>query len=454
MAHYKHIIIGSGQAGVPLAHYLSGRGENTLIIEKGDVGGTCVNTGCTPSKTMHEAIRKIYHARNCEYAGFSLKDYEFDFESLMNHVRQMRDSWREGSLKGLQDADNLTLMRGHGRFVDDHTVSITTTDGNEIQHTADYIYINTGGRPRIPDIEGLNQITPLTNLNIFDISHQPKSLLIIGGGYIGLEFAQMFARIGTAVTVVNQGKSIISREDDDMITLMQEMLEKEGISFLHDAHPASVAKNSGGVELTLKSGQKLEAEQLLLAAGRVVNTDQLSLENTGVQTDDRGIIQVDEVLQTDVHHIYALGEVAGTPQFTHMSFDDFRIIKENVEKPKVRNNLHRTVPYTLFTDPQLASFGLNEKAAKKKNIGYKLYEMPMEKVARAAEKNEPFGKIKVLCHPETEELLGATLIGVDAGEMMTVLQMAYSGGVTAPQLRDYIFAHPLLAEGYNNLFSA
>jgi len=454
MAHYKHIIIGSGQAGVPLAHYLSGKGEDTLLIEKGDVGGTCVNTGCTPSKTMHEAIRKIHHARHCEYAGYTVERENFDFPELMNHVRKMRDSWREGSIEGIQNAENLTLMRGHGRMENNNTVSLTTSDGNETSHTADFIYINTGGRPNIPDIKGLEDITPLTNLNVFDLTRQPDSLLIIGGGYIGLEFAQMFARIGTKVTVVNQGEKPISREDGDMIEQMQEMLEKEGIIFKHGANPASVSQTSTGLLLTLKSGEKLEAEQLLLAAGRIPNTDQLSLENTDVKIDDKGIIEVDEVLQTDVHHIYAMGEVAGTPQFTHMSYDDYRIIKANIEKPKVRNNLHRTVPYTLFTDPQLASFGLNEKAARQKGMEYKLYEMPMSSVARAAEKNEPFGKIKVLCNPKTEEILGATLIGVDAGEMMTVLQMASSGGITAPQLRDYIFAHPLLAEGFNNLFTS
>lgn len=454
MAHFKHIIIGSGQAGVPLAHFLASRNESVLIIEKSKVGGTCLNTGCTPSKTMHEAIRKIHHAKNSQYAGFTIDEARFDFNKLMTHVRNLRDSWSEGSEKSLEENQHITLINGHAQFRDSHSVIISRYSGTEEIHSGDNIYINTGGRPRIPEIEGIEKIQPLTNQNIFELTEQPESLLIIGGGYIGLEFAQMFTRLGTEVHIVNHSSKIIGREDDDMIELMVEMLEKEGIHIHNEATPMAVEKTDDGISLSLKNGETLKAEKILIAAGRIPNTDKLALENTKVNPNDRGIIEVNEVLQTREEHIFALGEVAGTPQFTHMSYDDFRIVKANIEKPKVRNNLHRTVPYTLFTDPQLASFGLNEKSAKKKGIHYKLYEMPMEKVARAAEKNEPFGKLKVLCHPQTEEILGATIIGVDAGEMMTVLQMAFSGGITAPQLQEYIFAHPLLAEGFNNLFSA
>lgn len=454
MAHFKHIVIGSGQAGVPLAIFLANRGESTLIIEKDKVGGTCVNTGCTPSKTMHEAIRKIYHSQHIEYAGLSIQNSYFDFGKLMKHVRSIRDTWNEGSTESIENTENLTLARGHAHFINDHTVSIKGFNLIDEQHTADFFYINTGARPRIPEVEGLNSVCPLTNRNIFELTEQPKSLLIIGGGYIGLEFAQMFARIGTKVSVINHSEKIVAREDDDIIELLQKKLEEEGVIFHLNAFPEKAVKENGEVNLTLKNGETLKAEKILVAAGRIPNSDNLGLEAAKVKVNDIGIIEVNTVLETSHTHIYAMGEVAGTPQFTHMAYDDYRVVKANIEKPKVRNTLHRTIPYTLFTDPQLGRFGLNEKEAKQKNIGYKLYDMPMSSVARAAEKNEPYGKIKVLCDPQRLEILGASILGVDGGEMMSVLQMAYSGGITAPQLQEYIFAHPLLAEGFNNLFTS
>ena len=453
MAHFQNIIIGSGQAGVPLAHYLAKKGEDTLIVEREKVGGTCLNTGCTPSKTMYEAVRKMYHAQHTEYAGFTIERSSFDFNTLMTYVRNLRDSWSSASANGLAEAENLTLSKGNARFKDEHTVVIDRPGSEEI-HSADKIFINTGGRPRIPEIEGLDTFSPLTSSNIFELTEQPKSLIIIGGGYIGLEFAQMFARLGTRVDVINHGLKIISKEDDDIIQLLQKKLEKEGVDFHLNSEPQAIHQNEEGVTVNLKNGVTLTSQKILVAAGRIPNTDQLNLENTSLETDEKGILQVNEVLQTKATHIFAMGEVAGTPKFTHMAYDDFRIIKTNLEKPKVRNTLNRTVPYTLFTDPQLARFGMNEKEANKKGIEYKLYEMPMSSVARASEKNEAYGKIKALCHPDTEELLGATILGVDAGEMMTVLQMAFSAGITAPQLQEYIFTHPLLAEGFNKLFTS
>ncbi len=454
MAHFKHIVIGSGQAGVPLALFLANRGESTLIIEKDKIGGTCVNTGCTPSKTMHEAIRKIYHSQNIGYAGLEIQSSSFDFAKLMKHVRKIRDSWNEGSVENIENTENLTLARGHAQFVDEHTVSIQGYNLTDEQHTADFIYINSGARPHIPEVEGLNSVGPLTNRNIFELTEQPKSLIIIGGGYIGLEFAQMFTRIGTKVTVINHGDKIVNREDDDIIELLQKKLEEEGVTFHLSASPQKAIKNNGDINLHLENGTIISSEKILVAAGRIPNSNGLGLEAANVEINDKGIIIVNEVLETSNNHIYALGEVAGTPQFTHMAYDDYRVVKANIEKPKVRNTLNRTVPYTLFTDPQLGRFGLNEKEAKKKNIDYKLYEMPMSSVARAAEKNESYGKIKVLCDPQSEEIIGASILGVDGGEMMSVLQMAWSGGITASQLQEYIFAHPLLAEGFNNLFTS
>lgn len=452
MTHYRNIIIGSGQGGNPLASYLSDKGEPSLLVEKSKLGGTCVNTGCTPSKTLYESTRKIYHSQKLEYAGFHVQDPAFDFGTLMHFVRKVADQSNKGLSESFAKTKNLTISFGHARFSGTRKILVTHRNGRETEFSGDRIFINTGSKPRLPEIDGLQKIDYLTNLNVFDLEEQPESLAIIGGGYIGLELAQCFARLGTKVSVINHGPQIISHEDDDIIELVQKRLTEEGVKFFLNEKVESVQKEGKGIELLLSTGKKLSTEKILLAAGRISNADELQPQETGIELAENGYIKVNEYLETSAENVWALGEAAGSPKFTHLSFDDFRVIRDNLEQPGSHSTQNRVIPYTMFIDPELASFGLNEKQAQKEGKKYHLYQMDMASVARATERNETYGKIKVLCDKEGGHILGATILGIGGGEMMTVLQMAAKGNLTAAELKHTIFAHPLLAESFNNLF--
>lgn len=449
---YDAIVVGSGQAGNPMAGYLAGKGKEVLLIEKARLGGTCVNTGCTPSKTMHEAVRKIHHSQKMGYAGFKIRESDFDFNTLMNQVRKLRDESHGHLVESFKKNEKITVVHGHGRFVQNHVIEVEEEDGGRKQYEAPQIFVNTGARPRIPSLKGLDQVNYLTNLNIFDLEKQPKHLIILGGGYIGLEFAQNFQRLGTQVSIVNQGKQIISREDDDIIKLVHECLEAEGVKIKNGQKAGSVRQKNGKTTLTLGDGSTLEGDALLVAVGREPNSGDLGLENTGIEVNEKGHIETNGFLETAVSGVYALGEVAGSAQFTHIAYDDFRVVRDNFEKSGSNSTENRQVPYTLFIDPQLAAFGLNEKSAQKEKRDYHLYEMDMSSVARANERHEAFGKIKVLCDKKGGKILGATILGVEGGEMITTLQLAAKAGLTATYLREFTFIHPTLAEGFNNLF--
>lgn len=452
MEKYTNIIIGSGQAGNPLASYLAQKGEASLLIEKSSLGGSCVNVGCTPSKTLYEAVRKIHHAREAEYAGFKIDRSEIDFKKLMNFVRQVRNDSNKSLREKLEKTDNLSIIYGFARFTAPRQLVIETEEGPR-QVSANRIFINTGSEPVLPPVEGLKEVPYLTNQNIFELDDQPESLVILGGGYIGLEFAQNFARLGTRVQVVDRSPQIMSSEDEDLTTILRKQLEKEGVRF-HTGTEVTAAEVTGvGIRVKLKNGQSLSGEKLLVAAGRRVNSSDLGLENTAIQTDERGHIKTNDQMQTNEKDVFAMGEVAGSAYFTHISYDDYRIVKACLEGEGHHKPQERTVAFCMFTDPQLAGFGLNEQQAQEKNIDYHLYSMPMSGVSRAREMNETTGKIKVLCENKAGRILGARILGVEAGEMMSVLQVAAEKGMTADELHKFVFAHPVLAEGFNNLFS-
>jgi len=453
MTKYDAIIIGAGQAGAPLASYLANSGKKTLLVEKDRLGGTCVNTGCTPSKTLYEAARKIYHAQNATYAGFHIKESSFDFKALMGFVNDLAESSRQSMEEGFSKVENLTVWRGHASFLENKKIRVKQNDGGSNDVTAREIFINTGARPNIPDIEGLDNIEYYTSESIWKLKQLPEKMLIIGGGYIGLEFAQNFSRLGTKVTVVNHGDEILSGEDDDIREALQEKLEAEGIEFRMNTTPQKVEQEGKKITVHTKNGDFLHSEVVLIATGRKPNTDKLGIENTDLQLSEQNSIVVDEYLQTSVPDAYALGEAAGSPQFTHMSFDDFRIISAKLSAKETHSTKHRPTPYTLYTDPQLSSFGYNEKQAKDEGIDYDLYKMPMSSFARASEKNETSGLAKVLCDKDDGRILGACVVGVDSGELVATIQVAAKGGLKARDLQQFIFAHPLMAESLNNLFS-
>lgn len=453
---YDAIIIGAGQGGTPLATALAREGWRTSLVEEKHVGGTCVNEGCTPTKTMVASARAAYMGRRASDYGVSMGKVAVDMEKVRQRKRDMVNSFRRGSENRIRDTENLDLFMGRARFTDRHSISITMNSGEEKRLKAERIFLNTGTRPRIPELEGIEDVPYLTSTTVMELDTLPGQLLIIGGGYIGLEFGQMFRRFGSDVTIIHRGPQLLMREDPDIAEEVLDIVREDGVEVLLNTTPISAKVFRGSwVELTLKgdNGEKTVAgSHLLLAAGRLPNTDSLDLHTAGVDLDKRGFIRVNERLETSVSGIYALGDVKGGPAFTHISYDDYRILYANLVKNKRRSMKNRPVPYTVFIDPQLGRIGLSETEAQSLGIRYQVAKMPMNWVARALEVDESRGVMKALVDPETAQILGAAVLGIEGGELMAMLQIAMMGKVPYTALRDAVFSHPTLAESLNNLF--
>jgi len=456
MKQYDAIVIGSGQAGGPLAKKLALSGKKTALIEKRWIGGTCVNDGCTPTKTMVASAKMAYVASNSGHLGVKIKGFSVDLPKIKKRKDDIIHQFRNGSLKGLEATKNLDVIFGEATFIGDKTILVKLNSGREKEFKADLFFINTGAKPSVPEIEGLADVDYLNSTTIMDLNQVPEHLLIIGGNYIGLEFGQMFRRFGSKVTVVERSGRIVSREDEDVSAELTKILEAERIKFYTNATTTAIKqKKAGKITATVKVGdkeEKIKCSHVLIAVGRTPQTAALNLAKTGVETDERGFIKVDNKLETNVKGIYALGDVKGGPAFTHISYNDYTIVYRNLIKGENLTTDNRPVPYCMFTDPQLGSIGLNETEAKKRKINYKVAKLPMEYVARAIETGDTRGFMKAIVDPDTKQILGATILGAEGGETMTILQMAMAGGITYEQIRWFIFAHPLYAESLNNLF--
>ncbi|HEY8928389.1 MAG TPA: mercuric reductase [Mucilaginibacter sp.] len=456
MKQYDAIIIGAGQAGSPLARKLAEAGMKTAIIEKRWVGGTCVNDGCTPTKTMVASAKMAYMAANSTPLGVNIKKYTVDLAAIKRRKDEIVHRSREGGQKSIEKTQNLELLFGEASFIDKKTVLVKLNSGREKELQADLIFINTGAKPLIPEIEGLNEIDYLDSTSIMELTEVPEHLLVVGGNYIGLEFGQMFRRFGSKVTVIEKSARIVSKEDEDVSTELTKILEMEKIAIHTNAGVTKLKKKQGGkITATInKNGteEKIKCSHVLLAVGRVPQSKALNLDAAGVKVDERGNILVDDKLETNVKGIYALGDVKGGPAFTHISYNDYTIVYRNlIEKQKLTIK-DRPVPYTMFTDPQLGHIGLSETEAKKQGIKYKVAKLPMAHVARAIETGDTRGFMKAIVDPDTKKILGATVLGPEGGEIMTMLQLAMEGDLTYDTLRYYVFAHPLYAEALNNLF--
>lgn len=454
--NYDAIVIGTGQSGKPLAFDLAKNDCSTAVIERDAVGGSCVNYGCTPTKTMVASGKVKYYADRSEDYGINTGEASVNMEEVIKRKQKVVDMFREGSEKGLEQSENIDLIRGEARFTDDRTVQVDLDDGDAIELTSPRIFINTGLRPRIPDVDGLQNIDYLTSTSIMEVTEVPEHLVVIGGGYIGLEFGQMFRRFGSDVTILQRSDQLIPREDEDIGNEIKEILEKDGIRILLEAEADRIETDGNRFTVTVDcpdGSESITGDELLLAAGRVPTTDKLGLENTGIQTNDRGYIQVDEKLETDVDNVFCVGDVKGGPAFTHISYDDYRVVRDNVLHDQSTTIEDRMVPYTLFTDPELGRIGLNEKMAKKQNISYRLAEQPMSHVARAIERSETRGTMKVLVDADSDRILGASILGIEGGEIASMIQIAMMGDLTYRDLEEGIFSHPTLAESLNNVFS-
>src|SRR6266568_3434662 len=455
--HYDAILIGAGQAGTPLSTALARAGWKTALIERVHLGGTCINEGCTPTKTMVASGRVAYLARRGADYGVQTGPVTIDMTKVRQRKRDIVESFRNSGQRRIETTDGVDLLMGEASFTGPKTLELRLNNGETRELTADTILINAGARPAKPSITGIEAVATLDSTSIMELDEVPEHLLIVGGGYIGLEFGQLFRRFGSQVTVIQRGAGLLAREDPDVAEEVANIMREDGLEILLETKPVSVKQLSAGdIGLTVQTktgGRTLKGSHLLMAAGREPNTDWLNLDAAGIQTDKRGFIQVNDRLETNVPGIYALGDIKGGPAVTHISYDDFRIIRTNLLE-KGNATIHdRLVPYTVFIDPQLGRIGLSEADARAQGRDIKVAKMPMNYVARALEVDESRGFMKAVVDAGTGQILGAAILGIEGGEIMAMLEVAMMGKVPYTVLRDAVFAHPTLAESLNNLFT-
>ncbi|MGH2404677.1 MAG: mercuric reductase, partial [bacterium] len=419
------------------------------------------NVGCTPTKTMVASARVAHLARRATDYGIRTGPVAVDMVRIRQRKRDIVNSFHGGSRRRLERTKGLDLVMGEASFAGPHSVDVRLNDGGSRRLSAEMIFINTGARPANPSVHGLDSVPTLDSTSIMELDAVPEHLLIIGGGYIGLEFGQMFRRFGSAVTVIQRQTQLLPAEDADVAQEIAKILREDGIEVLLDSAALRAEQGpNGGVRLTVRTpaGERtLIGSHLLVAAGRVPNSERLNLGAAGVQTDTRGFIQVNERLETNVPGIYALGDVKGGPAFTHISYDDFRIIRTNLVRGGRGGHTRttgRSVPYTIFIDPQLGRVGLTEREARARGYNVRVAKLPMSHVARAIEVDETRGFMKAVVDADTDQILGCAILGIEGGEVMGILQAAMRSKVPYTTIQDDIFSHPTLSEALNNLFLA
>jgi pyruvate/2-oxoglutarate dehydrogenase complex dihydrolipoamide dehydrogenase (E3) component len=454
--HYEAIVIGSGQGGTPLCMALAQAGRRTALIERAHVGGTCINEGCTPTKTMVASGRVAYLAKRGADYGVQTGNISIDMARVRQRKRDIVSSFRQGKERRLQKTPNLDLIVGEARFSGGMSVLVHLRDGGRRSLTADQIFINAGARPSVPALDGLNEAGYLDSTSIMELDTVPEHLLVLGGGYVGAEFAQMFRRFGSRVTIVQAARQLLGREDSDVAQEVVAILRQDGIDILLNAHASRVSRAGSRIHLTVHAGGpavELDGSHLLVSTGRTPNTDALHVAAAGIATEKDGFITVNERLETSREGVFALGDINGGPAFTHIAYDDFRILRTNLLENGHATTNGRLLPYTVFIDPQLGRIGLTEAEARAAHRKIRVAKMAMTSVARALEVDETRGFIKVIVDADTDCLLGAAVLGIEGGEVMSMLQLAMMGKLPFTVLRDAVFAHPTLAESLNNLFT-
>ncbi|HKC11372.1 MAG TPA: mercuric reductase [Vicinamibacteria bacterium] len=454
---YDAIVIGAGQAGVPLARALGGAGRKTALLEQDEVGGTCINVGCTPTKTMVASARVAYLARRGADYGVRTGSVEVDLLRVRQRKRDLVVTFRSGSQRRLESTSGLDLIKGRARFLAPRRLEVHGADGAVRQLSADLIFINSGARPAVPALPGLSGLPFLDSTSIMELGSVPDHLLVLGGGYVGLEFGQMFRRFGSRVTVIHRGPYLLGREDPDVAEEVARILREDGLEVLLEAEAREVQPAPEGCRVRVGTPQgerTVTGSHLLVATGRVPNTEDLDLAAAGIETDPGGFIRVDERLETKAPGVYALGDVKGGPAFTHIAYDDFRIARTNLLEGGHATTAGRLVPYTVFLDPQLGRVGLSETEARARGHRVRVARLPMSQVARAREVDETRGFMKAVVEADSGRILGAAILGLEGGEVMSVVQVAMMGGLPYTVLREAVFAHPTLAESLNNLFLA
>ncbi len=455
--NYDALIIGAGQAGKPLALDLANAGWKTALIERAHVGGTCINVGCTPTKTMVASARVAYLARRAADYGVHTGPVTVNLAEVRQRKQALVESFRNGSQRRLENTANLDLLFGDACFTSPNSITVNLRDGGTRTLSAPKIFINTGGRPVTPRMAGADAVPLLDSSSIMELDEVPAHLLVLGGGYIGLEFGQMFRRFGSRVTIIQRAPQLLGREDQDVADAVLKLLQEDGLEVLLNTEAVRVAQTNGEIELTVKTpaGERvLTGSHALAAAGRAPNTEALNLAAAGIATDKQGFISANERLETSAPGVYALGDVKGGPHFTHISYDDYRIVRANMLDGGNATIADRLVPYTVFIDPQLGRVGLTEAEARAAGRNIRVFKMPMNYVARALEMDESRGFMKAVVDADSQQILGCAILGIEGGELMSMLQIAMLGKLPYTVLKDAVFAHPTLAEAFNNLFSS
>ena len=455
--HYQAIVIGSGQGGTPLCQALANAGLRTALVERAHVGGTCVNEGCTPTKTMVASGRVAYLARRGADYGVHTGNITIDMNRVRQRKRDIVNTFRNGNQSRMEKTPNLDLLFGEASFTGPRSIQVRLRDDSKRTLTADQFFINAGCRASVPSLEGLQNVPYLDSTSIMELDAVPEHLLVIGGGYIGLEFGQLFRRFGSRVTIVQQAAQLLRGEDADVAAEVLAIMQQDGLEVLLNTKVQRVAKEGPQIKLAVAAGgesenRTLSGSHLLVATGRVPNSDTLNIAAAGIAADKRGFIQVSAKLETNVAGIYALGDIKGGPAFTHISYDDFRIIRTNLIEKGSASIEGRLVPYTVFIDPQLGRVGLSEEEARAQNRKIRIAKMPMSHVARALEVDETRGFMKVIIDAGTKQILGATVLGLEGGEVMSMIELAMIGKLPYTVLYNAVFAHPNLSEALNNLF--
>jgi pyruvate/2-oxoglutarate dehydrogenase complex dihydrolipoamide dehydrogenase (E3) component len=449
---YDAIIIGSGQGGNPLAQRLASLGQTVALIESDHLGGTCINTGCTPTKAMVASAQIAHYVRNASRWGVHASTVGIDLAAVLDRKNKIVEDFRSGWQRKIDEQNNWHLYRGRARFLGPKQIQV----GKETLE-GDRIFVDTGARPTIPPIPGLDSVHYLTNESLLESRELPKHLVVLGGGYVGLEFGQMFRRFGSAVTIIQSGKRILPNEDDDVTTELQHNLESEGIRILLNARATQVDGENKTVTLKVQgpsSDQTVSGSHLLVAVGRTPNTQDLHLDKAGVKVDEKGFIVVNERLETSAPDVWALGDVKGGPAFTHISYNDFQIVYGNLIEGKNLSTSSRLVPYALYTDPQLGRVGLTEKAAHDSGHKLKIGKIEMSHVARAIERAETQGFMKIVVDAATDRILGASILSAEGGELVQILSTLMLAEKPYTLLKGAIYIHPTLAEGFFGLMES
>ena len=452
MKTYDAIVVGSGQGGVPLATNLADQGWRVALIEKGQLGGSCINYGCTPTKSMVSSARIAQAARRAPEFGIHPGKVEVNMAEIVARKNEIVKSFRSGIEERVASDPNLTLYRGEAKFTGPHEIAV-----NGEMLASDKIFINTGTRPRIVPIPGLDQVAYLTNRNIMELDEVPAHLIALGGNYLGLEFGQMFRRFGSEVTVVELNDQIVPREDAEVSASLKEALEEEGMNFHLGSRTTKIAKTADGVAVTVEkkdgTSETLTGSHLLVCIGQTPNSDDLGLDQAGIETDQAGFIKHNGKLETNVPGVWVLGDVKGGPAFTHVSYDDYLVIYDNLLNGKNRTIDNRVVPYALYTEPELGRVGLSEQEARKAGYRLKIGSVPMAYVARAIERGETNGLMKIVINADNDGILGAAILGPDGGELVQILMALMMADAPWTLFQNAMFIHPTLAEGFFSLIA-